>query len=127
MKKTPKKIEILKRLGEILNEAHISQAGIARQMGTSPALISRWKKGDITPSVESYEKLCKILNVDINYLFTGTGGGQDTSSRTLTEDESMYRIKYEQSQSRIIELLDEIAFLKGERTPKKVTLNRKEG
>ena len=125
MKKTPKKIEILKRLGEILNEAHISQAGIARQMGTSPALISRWKKGDITPSVESYEKLCKILNVDINYLFTG--GGQDTSSRTLTEDESMYRIKYEQAQSRIIELLDENAFLKGERTPKKVTLNRKEG
>jgi transcriptional regulator with XRE-family HTH domain len=40
-------------------------------MGTSPALISRWKKGDITPSMESYEKLCKILNADLDWLLTG--------------------------------------------------------
>lgn len=71
MKKTKKKLEILKRLGTLIDEAHVSQAGIARQMGTSPALISRWKNGDITPSMESYEKFCKILNADVDWLLTG--------------------------------------------------------
>ena len=63
MKKNKKKLEILKRLCLIIDEANVSQAGIARALGTSPALISRWKKGDITPSIESYEKLCKFLKL----------------------------------------------------------------
>lgn len=71
MKKTKKKLAILKRLGILIDEAHISQAAIARQMNTSPALISRWKNGSITPSIESYEKLCRILNEDVDYLLTG--------------------------------------------------------
>ena len=71
MKKTKKKLAILKRLGSLIDEAHISQARIARQMNTSPALISRWKNGSITPSIESYEKLCRILNEDVDYLLTG--------------------------------------------------------
>lgn len=121
MKKTQKKKEILKRLGEIIDEAHISQAGIARQMGTSPALISRWKSGDITPSIASYEKLCKILNVNLDYLLTGN---KNIATNTTSESD-MYRAKFEKAQNRIIELLDENALLKEAVKLKKVSLNKK--
>ena len=57
---------------------------------------------------------------------TNTGGDQYTSNgRTLMTEDSMYRIKYEQAQTKIIELLEENAKLKGEQLPKKVSLNKR--
>ena len=86
MKKNKKKLEILKRLCLIIDEANVSQAGIARALGTSPALISRWKKGDITPSIESYEKLCKFLKYDVDWLLTGENYSLNKSYKKLSEN-----------------------------------------
>lgn len=62
---------IKKRLCKVIESSGKSQAEIARQLNTTPAMVSRWKNGAVIPTTKSYEKLCKFLMVDINWLLTG--------------------------------------------------------
>ncbi len=60
--------EIQERIIIVLNNSTLTQSEIARELNLTPSAISRMKKGEILPSVETLAKLCKLLNVATNYI-----------------------------------------------------------
>ena len=98
---------IKSRLSKTIEESDKSQAEIARKIGTTPAMVSRWKTGSVIPTTKSYEKLCKILAVDINWLLTGissndkyrtnptaSGSNNNVDSDQREASEMLYKEKY---------------------------------
>lgn len=98
---------IKSRLSKIIEESDKSQAEIARKIGTTPAMVSRWKKGSVIPTTKSYEKLCKLLGIDINWLLTGIssndkyktnptvgGSNHNVHSDQKEASEMLYKEKY---------------------------------
>lgn len=59
---------IKKRIAEVINNCGYSQTALAEMIGVSQQTVSHYSKGDITPSLETLSKLCKILDVDGNYI-----------------------------------------------------------
>ena len=52
-------------------EAGLTQVDLARRLGIIQANITRWETGRITPSIETLQKLSKLLNVSVdNFLLT---------------------------------------------------------
>lgn len=106
------------RLSEAIANKKITQGELARRMGTSPSLVSRWRNEEVLPGSANYKKLASILNVSMEWLMTGKQLASNSVIKTLnntitenTEDEDMYRLKFEEAQARIIELQDQIALL----------------
>lgn len=106
------------RLSEAIANKKITQGELARRMGTSPSLVSRWRNEEVLPGSANYKKLASILNVSMEWLMTGKQSASNSVIKTLnntitenTEDEDMYRLKFEEAQARIIELQDQIALL----------------
>ena len=48
-----------------------TQAQLAEQLQVSDKAVSKWENGSGTPSFEFYPKIAELLNVTIDYLFTG--------------------------------------------------------
>ena len=51
------------KLKELRIENHLSKERLARQLFTSPSTISRWEKGEKTPSVEELERIRKFYGL----------------------------------------------------------------
>ena len=49
-------------------DAKVSQVELAEQIGVYQKDISRWEKGDITPSLEMFAKICRAMNVSADEL-----------------------------------------------------------
>lgn len=64
-------MEFRDRLRISLARADMTQAGLARKLGTSPRVVSYWMTGDSTPSLMYLEGICKVLNVSADYLIFG--------------------------------------------------------
>lgn len=56
------------RLKEILVKKQLSQAHLARIMGTSTVTMSAWATGKAMPSVESLIRISEILEVSLDEL-----------------------------------------------------------
>ena len=52
------------RLRQIIQSQSISDREIARNLGVSPSLITRWKQGDCVPNQNHFNQLCVLLKVD---------------------------------------------------------------
>lgn len=61
-------LTIKKRISEVIAQSNYSQTALAEILGVSQQTISHYVKGDIAPSLETLSKLCKILDVDGNYI-----------------------------------------------------------
>ena len=57
-----------KRLSEIRKKRGFSQADLAGMLNSQAPVISRYERGEATPSVEVALKLSKILGVSLDYL-----------------------------------------------------------
>ena len=57
-----------KRLHELRKEKGLSQPELGRLIGTSGAIIGRYERGEMTPSVEVAKKLADALEVTLDYL-----------------------------------------------------------
>ena len=55
---------------EIMHRKGISQNGLARMLGLTPAAINKWVRGLSTPRNEKIDKLCQVLNVQRSDLLT---------------------------------------------------------
>ena len=61
-------MKFLERLNEALKLSPLSQMEIAEKLGVNKATITNYKKGKISPSLETFYELCKILDISADYL-----------------------------------------------------------
>ena len=59
---------IQSRLREAIKSSGISQREIARQMGVSAQTVSKYMRENIFPALDSFAKLCRILDVSSDYI-----------------------------------------------------------
>ena len=59
---------IQKRLIEAIKQSGISQKEIAENLNVTISAVSHIFNGDNLPALDTFAKLCKILDVDTNYI-----------------------------------------------------------
>ena len=57
-----------KKLRELRDERGISQANMAKAIGTYQQTVARWEKGITEPDTEMIAKICLFFNVSADYL-----------------------------------------------------------
>ena len=60
--------EIKKRIAEAIKQSGMSQTAIARELNISQSTIAHYVRGDILPALDTFAHLCKVLDVDTNYI-----------------------------------------------------------
>ena len=60
--------QIQKRLIEAIKDSGISQTAIAKSLNITPSAVAHYVSGDILPALDTLANLCKILDVDTNYI-----------------------------------------------------------
>ena len=60
--------QIQTRLAETIKQSHLTQSEIARQINIKQSNISHYIKGDKLPALDTLANLCKLLDVDTNYI-----------------------------------------------------------
>ncbi len=63
------KVDIIKnRLKEALQRSKYTQTDLAGLVSISQSCIAHYLKGDILPSLDTFSKLCEVLDEDANYI-----------------------------------------------------------
>jgi len=57
-----------KRLAQLRKEQKLSQTKLATKIGSSFSVISRYERGEMTPSIDNAVKLAQVLNTTVGYL-----------------------------------------------------------
>ena len=60
--------EIQRRLRESILSSGIPQKLIAREIGVSPQTVSKYMKQDIFPALDTFARLCALLDVKSDYI-----------------------------------------------------------
>ena len=111
VKKNYSKVKgVAERIAQALLESGLSQAEVASKLNVFPTAISRWKTGATEPTPSNINALAKALKVDVNWLMKGEVPKKITNpdkNAQESEEEEMYRIKFEEAQEKIIGLLEE--------------------
>ena len=59
---------IHKRLAEEIKQSGMSQTEIAKALNIKQSTVAHYIKGDIMPSLDTLANLCKLLDLDANYI-----------------------------------------------------------
>lgn len=63
------KNEIIKlRLSEEIKTCGLTTIEIAKRVGVSPEMITQYKTTKKMPKLDTFARLCEVLNVDANYI-----------------------------------------------------------
>lgn len=60
--------QIRKRITEAIQQSGMTQTAIANALNISQSTIAHYLKGDILPALDTFANLCKLLDVDTNYI-----------------------------------------------------------
>lgn len=60
--------DIQVRLRKRIAESGLPQKEIARLVGVSPQTISKYMKKDIFPALDTFAKLCRVLDVTSDFI-----------------------------------------------------------
>ena len=60
--------QIQKRLAEAIEQSNMKKSQIAKELNIDPTQISSYVKGRKMPALDTLANLCKILDVDKNYI-----------------------------------------------------------
>lgn len=60
--------QIQKRLTESIKQSGMTQSALAEKLKISQSSIAHYLRGDILPALDTLANLCKILDVDANYI-----------------------------------------------------------
>ncbi len=72
MKTEEKALVILaKRIQELRKHHGWSQPELGKKIGTSGAIVGRYERGEVTPSIEVARKMAKVFDVTVDYLISG--------------------------------------------------------
>ena len=64
--------EIRNRLIEAIEQSKMSQTAIAKALNVKPTQICSYLKGRKMPALDTFANLCKLLDVDANYILCNT-------------------------------------------------------
>ena len=65
--------KIQKRIAEAIKESGMTQTAIARELKISQQSVSHYVKGDKLPAIDTLANLCRLLDVDANYILCQDG------------------------------------------------------
>ena len=60
--------DIQVRLRESIRQSRLTQKEIAQQIGVSFQTVSKYMREDIFPALDTFAKLCKVLDVKADYI-----------------------------------------------------------
>ncbi len=60
--------QIGKRIAEAIRQSGLTQTAIAKELNISQSTIAHYIKGDILPALDTFANLCKLLDIDTNYI-----------------------------------------------------------
>ncbi len=60
--------QIQARLAESIKQSGMSQTAIAKALNISPSSIAHYVRGAKLPALDTLANLCKLLDVDTNYI-----------------------------------------------------------
>ena len=60
--------QIGERIAEAIRQSGLTQTRIAKELNISQSTIAHYIKGDILPALDTFANLCKLLDVDTNYI-----------------------------------------------------------
>ncbi|MDE6028865.1 MAG: helix-turn-helix domain-containing protein [Clostridiales bacterium] len=60
--------QIKERLTEAIRQSGLTQTAIAKELNITQSTIAHYIKGDILPALDTFANLCKLLDVDTNYI-----------------------------------------------------------
>lgn len=76
------------KIAEARKKLNISQAELAEQLFISPQAVGKWERGESLPDLITFNRLAKIMGVDLNYFSEDFKSINDKPSfETLTENE----------------------------------------
>ena len=56
------------RLREVIRQSNLTQKEIAKQIGVSFQTVSKYMREDVFPALDTFAKLCKLLDVKPDYI-----------------------------------------------------------
>ena len=56
------------RLREVIRQSNLTQKEIAKQIGVSFQTVSKYMREDVFPALDTFAKLCKLLDVKSDYI-----------------------------------------------------------
>lgn len=59
---------IKERLCEELKNCGLSTVEIAKRVGISPEMVTQYRTTNKLPKLDTFAKLCKVLDLDANYI-----------------------------------------------------------
>lgn len=74
------------RITNLRKELGLSREDLGKQIGTSGAVIGRYERQEITPSIEVAAKIANALNISLDYL-TGL------TTSTVKDKKMLYRLE----------------------------------
>ena len=60
--------DIQNRLREAIKQSGIPQKELAQKIGVSPQTVSKYMKKDVFPALDTFAKLCRVLDVKADYI-----------------------------------------------------------
>ena len=61
-------MDIRERLSQEIKNSGLSNTEIAKQLGVSQSIISKYRNMQKRPTLDTFAKLCKILDVSADYI-----------------------------------------------------------
>ena len=93
-----------KRIRNLREDAHMSQAELARELQVSRQAVSRWESGSSVPDASIVSDLCRALGVKYESVFGAFESGEGAASVDESEESVQAEIPKEQDAEAIEEM-----------------------
>lgn len=120
MKTQEKAISVLaKRIYELRKKRGWSQPELGKKIGTSGAIIGRYERGEISPSIEVARKLADVLEVTTDYLISGRDIPEILKDRAMMDRWQDLQQLSENDKAHVLSVID--GFIRDAKTRKTYT------
>ena len=99
------------KVAQLRKDNKLSRDELGKTVGTSGAIIGRYERNEITPSVEAAAKLSRLLGVSLDYLVGNSEADVDTA--TLDRVLELQKLP-EEERATVFKLVD--AFIRDAKT-----------
>lgn len=105
-KKKKESSTFAKRLLELRKKQGWSQPDLAEKIGTSGAIIGRYERGEMVPSIEVARKLARAFEVTLDFLVDGEGLPEALLDREMVQRWEGLQNLPEEERTRILFVVD---------------------
>lgn len=95
-----------KRLLELRRDRGWSQPDVAKRIGTSGAIVGRYERGEMLPSIEVARKLAEAFEVTVDFLVTGWESPSSLKDRAMLDRWRALEELPEEDRDRILYMVD---------------------